>query len=284
MEGSREGLLSRCILPDLTQIQERMIVADADIIVGDRCRIGYGLHGENIAICDFCEIEGIVRAEGDLRIDNFSEVRGDVIVEGDAFLGEGVKIKGKLTVLGDMDIGDNVQIERGFEAKGWIVIRNPIPVIVYILLYLFTLLHMEREEEVERLLKELSGEEGQNIPLVLPPKTLLADDGIVTQQSFTAGSSCRLHGMIKAREIEIGEKTVHFGSLNSDGVVRIGPDVVVHGEIVSEGSVEIGAGAHIMGNIRAAVLELHEGARVDGLIMAREGLRIRREDEGRGNP
>lgn len=275
--GRAEQLLSHGFFPDGTELQERVLRTRADILIGDRCQIQYGLHGENIAICEFCRVKGPIRAEGDLRIDNFTEVEGDVIVEQDAYLGEGVKIRGRLTVLGDMDIGDNVQIEKGFEAKGWIVIRNPLPVIVYLFLYLMALLHLEREEELEKFFRALE-EEGDRAPLILPPRTTLTPEGLELPSPFSAGSGCRLHGLIRADGVEIGEKTVHFGSIRSSNHVRIGAGTEVHGEVASPGRIEIGKGAHVMGNVTGAMLELHEDARVDGLIRAGEWVRIRREE------
>jgi len=49
----------------------------------------------------------------------------------DAYLGERVTVTGRLMVSGDLDIGDDVTIEEGFEANGWIVIRNPVPTLVF---------------------------------------------------------------------------------------------------------------------------------------------------------
>jgi predicted acyltransferase (DUF342 family) len=139
----------RCTLPDHTELQERTLKTDQDIVIGDRCQIDYGLSGKDVVICEFSKINGNINANGDVRIDNWCEIAGDVVADEDAYLGEGVRIKGKLVVHGDLDIGDNVQIERGFEAKGWISIRNPMPVIVYIMMYLVALLGIEKEDELD---------------------------------------------------------------------------------------------------------------------------------------
>ncbi len=110
---------------------------------------------------------------GDVRIDNFCEIHGgDVYTTADAYLGEGgVKIKGRLIVNGgDLDIGgDNVQIEKGgFEAKGWISIRNPLPVLTYLVLYLVTLLGIEKEEEISEIMQKLFGYDDDELTEIPP--------------------------------------------------------------------------------------------------------------------
>jgi predicted acyltransferase (DUF342 family) len=193
MEITSPNLLSRGFFPDHTELQEHTLVTDSDIVVGDRCQIEYGLTGECVAVCEFSRLMGNVTAHGELRVDNFCQIQGDVTAEENAFLGEGVHIKGKLTVHGDMDIGDNVQIDRGFEAKGWIVIRNPMPVIVYLLLYLMALLKFEREEELQKFLDQMSGEDAEpETPLLIPSRTQLSMEGLTFQTPLTIGAHNRL--------------------------------------------------------------------------------------------
>ena len=157
---SSTELFKTCVLPNKTELQERNLKTKSDILVGDHCNIGYGLYGNDIAICELSTMHGDVVAEGDLRIDNFCEVHGTVICNGDAYLGEGVKIHGKLTVGGNLDIGDNVTIDKEFKALGDIAIRNPMPVVLYLLLYVMTMLHLEGEESTKKKLNELVAEDG----------------------------------------------------------------------------------------------------------------------------
>jgi predicted acyltransferase (DUF342 family) len=278
MEIESRTLLTKGLFPDHTELQEHILVTDNDIVVGDRCQIDYGLTGECVAICEFSRIRGNIIAHGELRLDNFCQVQGDVTAEENAFLGEGVHIKGKLTVYGDMNIGDNVQIDRGFEAKGWIVIRNPMPVIVYFLLYLMALLKFEREEDLEKFLGQISGEDAESeTPLLIPSRSQISMDGLTFTGPLIIGSHNRLHGTIRAESIEVGESTTIFGSLRTPGSVRIGKNSIIHGEIVSGEAVHVGQGAAILGNVFSPTLELHEESRVEGLIKAPEGLRILRK-------
>lgn len=275
MEITPPNLLSRGFFPDHTELQEHTLVTVGDIVVGDRCQIEYGLTGESVAVCEFSRVNGSLTAHGELRVDNFCQIQGDVTAEENAFLGEGVHIRGKLTVHGDMDIGDNVQIDRGFEAKGWIVIRNPMPVIVYLLLYLMALLKFEREDELQKFLNQISGEDAEpETPLIIPPRSQLTMEGLTFQTPLTVGAHNRLYGTVRAESIEIGEHTTVFGSLRSPGTVKVSENAVIHGEIVSGETVHVARGATILGNVFAPTLELHEDARVEGLIKAPEGLRI----------
>ncbi|MDI6719224.1 MAG: polymer-forming cytoskeletal protein [Methanomicrobiales archaeon] len=270
--------ISHCYLPDRTELQEHTLKTDRDLVIGDRCRIDYGLQGDDIVICEFCTINGTILAGGDVRIDNWCEVFGDVIVEEDAYIGEGVKIHGKLVVRGDLDIGDNVSIEKGFEAKGWIVIRNPIPVIMYLLLYLITVLNLDRDDKVDAVLQELFGDEEaeKEPPLRIPPGSVLNMQIFSVPQGMAIGSNCRLHGNIRGESIQIERDTTIFGSLRAIKSVAVGAGTTVHGDVSAEGSIQIEKDAHILGSASAGSLTLHEDARIDGIIKAPNGLKIQR--------
>jgi len=269
-------LFRQCSLPDSAELQERVLKTDSDIVIGDRCQIDYGLLGKDVVVCEFTKINGNIIADGDIRIDNWCEVSGDVVAEEDAYLGEGVKIRGKLIVKGDLDIGDNVQIERGFEAKGWISIRNPMPVILYLVLYLVTLLGIEKEDELDSFLNELCGEEQNSVPLMIPAGTLLNMKTFTVPGSMTIGSHCRLHGNIKAEAVSILRDTTIFGSIRAQDMISVAEGTVVHGDIIGGGNIAIGKDAHILGDVSCRKLTLHEAARVDGVIRAPEGLKIER--------
>ncbi|NLA38670.1 MAG: acyltransferase [Methanomicrobiales archaeon] len=268
-----------CTLPDNTELQERMLKTDQDIVIGDRCRIDYGLWGRKVVVCEFSRINGSITANGDVRIDNWCEISGDVIADEDAYLGEGVKIQGKLIVRGDLDIGDNVQIERGFEAKGWISIRNPMPVIVYIVMYLVAILGIEKEEELDSILEKLFGDEETpaGTPLMIPAGAVLDMQTFSVPGKMVIGSGCRLHGNIRAGSIAVREETTIFGSLHAQKDASIAPGVVIHGDLQSAGDAVIERGVHILGSVSCRGLTLHEDARVDGVIRAPGGLKIERQ-------
>ena len=271
--------LDRCLLPDRTELQEHTLVTDRMVLIGDRSRIDYGVSGAEVVIAEFCRINGAVTASGDIRIDNWTEVTGNVTTAADAFLGEGVRIAGRLSVTGDLDIGDNVQIEQGFEAHGWIQIRNPLPVIVYIMLYLMAMLRFEREDEVERFMAEVLGEDDEPIehPLVIPTGAIFDMERLEVPGEMVIGSYCRLHGNVRARTVEIGTATTLFGSVRASERVVIGAGTVIHGTVGSGGTIAVAPGAHVLGDLDGRTIEVHERALVDGTMRAPEGLRIVRD-------
>lgn len=271
--------LDRCLIPDRTELQEHTLVTDRMVLIGDHSRIDYGISGVEVVIAEFCRINGAVTAAGDIRIDNWTEVAGNVTTDADAFLGEGVRIAGRLSVTGDLDIGDNVQIEQGFEAHGWIQIRNPLPVLVYFMLYLMAMLRFEREDEVERFMAEVLGEDDGPIeqPLVVPTGAVFDMERLEVPGVMAIGSYCRLHGNVRARTVEIGTATTLFGSVRASERVVIGPGTVVHGTVASGGSIVVAPGAHVLGDLDGRMIEVHERALVDGTMRAPGGLRITRD-------
>ncbi|MDV0442063.1 acyltransferase [Methanorbis furvi] len=273
-------LFKKCILPDKTELQERILKTKNDILVGDHCDIDYGLYGNDIVICEFCKLTGDVVAEGDLRIDNFCEISGTVICNGDAYLGEGVKVHGKLTVGGNLDIGDNVFIEKEFKAFGDISIRNPMPVILYLLLYVMTMLHLDNEAEVEKTVNAMISEANSE-PLVLPPRTTMDLRYFSVSTPMEVGSSSRLHGNIKAKSLVLHNDVTLFGGVHAVRRVKVGERTAVHGDVIGH-SVRIERGADILGDVSGEKVWLHEDALVSGIIRSPGGLTIGRFEEKKG--
>jgi predicted acyltransferase (DUF342 family) len=267
-----------CFLPDGTELQEHSIKTDRNIVIGEFCQIDYGLRGADVYVGESSKIREYVWASGDARIGNWCLIGSDVIAKGDAYIGEGVKISGKLEVHGALDIGEKVEIREGFEAKGDIAIRNPMPVYLFIIIYLMTLLHIESEKELDRIIDELFSEEDEKpeIPLMIPARSKLDMKLFAVPSTMKIGKNCRLHGNIRAGSIEIAEDTVVFGSLRAKNQVRVTSGVTVHGNVESGSTVYVKKGARILGNVRAKSIVLHEDAKIDGTIEAPHGLRIER--------
>ncbi|HJJ27779.1 MAG TPA: acyltransferase [Methanocorpusculum sp.] len=273
---SASEIFNTCVLPEKTELQEHLIKTKNDVLIGDHATIGYGIYGNDVVICELCELFGDVVAEGDLRIDNFCEVHGTVICNGDAYLGEGVKIHGKLTVGGNLDIGDKVEIEKEFKAYGDIAIRNPMPVILYLLLYVITMLHIEGEEKTNKKLAELVSE-ANTTPLVLPPKTNMDLAQFAVPTPMEIGANCRLHGNLKAQSVKMLKDTTLFGSIRAVDRIKIGPRDAIHGDVAGA-RVRVERGADILGDVTGKTVWLHEDAHVSGLIRADEGLTIGRSE------
>lgn len=182
-----------CLLPDGTELQEHSIKTNRDIVVGEFCQIDYGLRGADVYVGESTKIREYVWAEGDARIGNLCEIGSDVIAKQDAYIGEGVKIAGRLVVSGTLDIGENVEIGQGFEATGEIAVRNPMPVLIFILIYLMTMLKIENERELDRILDNLFTEdEGKvEVPLMIPARSRLNMKVFSVPSSMKIGRKCR---------------------------------------------------------------------------------------------
>ena len=273
---SSSELFKTCYLPDKTELQERNLKTKHDILIGDHCDIGYGLYGDDIVISELSTMHGDIVAEGDLRIDNFCEVFGTVLCNGDAYLGEGVKIHGKLNVGGNLDIGDNVVIDKEFKAYGDIAIRNPMPVVLYLLLYVMTMLHLEGEEAARKRVESIISEVNA-APLVLPPKTTMDLRYFSVPTPIDIGSNCRLHGNIRAQSVKIRKDTTLFGSVQATQRIKLGPRTAIHGDVVGQ-NIRVERGADVLGDVAGKTVWLHEDARVSGVIKATDGLTIGHTD------
>ncbi|HUH78374.1 MAG TPA: polymer-forming cytoskeletal protein [Methanoregula sp.] len=268
-----------CLLPDGTELQEHSIKTDRNIVIGEFCQIDYGLRGADVYVGESSKIREYVWANGDVRIGNWSEIGGDVIAKQDAYIGEGVKISGRLVVSGALDIGEKVEIAEGFEARGEIEVRNPMPVFMFILVYLMTLLKIQNEKELDRILDELFSEEEEEkmkVPLMIPARSKLNMKLFAVPSTMKIGKGCRLHGNIRAGSIDVKQDSVIFGSLRARNRITVVAGVTVHGNVESGSTVYVRKGAHILGDVIANSIVLHEEAKVDGTISAPHGMRIER--------
>lgn len=267
-----------CLLPDGTELQEHSIKTNRDIVIGEFCQIDYGLRGADVYVGESSKISEYVWANGDARIGNLCEIGSDVIAKQDAYIGEGVKINGRLVVSGTLDIGEKVEIKEGFEATGAIEVRNPIPVFMFILIYFMTMLKIQNEKELDRIIDNLfSEEEGKKeIPLMIPARSKLNMKLFAVPSTMKIGKNCRLHGNIRAGSIDVQQNTVIFGSLRAKNQIRVVEGVTIHGNVESGSTVYVKKGAHILGNVIAKAIVLHEEAKIDGIIQAPHGMRIER--------
>lgn len=277
-ERSAKNWHNHCLLPDGTELQEHSLKTDRDIVIGEFCQIDYGLRGADVYVGESSKIGEYVWANGDARIGNWCEIGNDVIAKEDAYIGEGVRINGRLEVNGALDIGEKVEIQEGFEAKGNIEVRNPMPVFMFIIIYLMTLLRIENEKELDKILDGLLSEEEdtREIPLMIPSRSKLNMKLFAVPSTMKIGRKCRLHGNIRAGSIDIQQDTVIFGSLRAKNRISVVDGVTVHGNVESGSTVYVKRGAHILGDVIARSIVLHEDAKIDGTITAPHGMRIER--------
>jgi len=268
-----------CLLPDGTELQEHSIKTDRNIVIGEFCVIDYGLRGNDVIVGDSTKIREYIWAEGDARVGNWCEIGSDVVAKQDAYIGEGAKIGGKLKVAGTLDIGERVEIREGFEATGAIEVRNPMPVLIFILIYFMTLLQIQREEDIDRILTDLFSDDEEDfvMPLMIPSRSKLNMSLFAVPSTMRIGKKCRLHGNIRAGSIDVQQDTVVFGSLRAKRGITVAGGTANHGNVESAGEVVVLKGAHILGNVIAKAIRMHEEARIDGTIEAPHGLRIERD-------
>ncbi len=275
----RSDPLAELVVPDGTTVEEHAIVTGSDVIIGTQSTIALGVRGRNVIAGEQVSFEGDIEASSDCRLDMWCTVDGNVLVGENAYIGERVEIDGQLVVAGDLDIGDDVEITDGFDANGWIVIRNPVPTLVFLFTYLTHLLHLGEEDMAEDVLSEVfEGHDEQ--PLVIPKNATVGDDAWRVSTPARVGDDCRLHGNLRAESIAVGEDSECFGSLRARESITVEQGTTVHGDVTTRGgSVEIATEAHVRGDIACEQLRLHEGAVVEGAMRTRGEMTIVQERE-----
>jgi len=267
------------VIPDNTKFEEKTIVTNGDVVIGDRCLINFGIKTDGrIFIGEHAIIEGNLNANKDIRVDIFSNIGGNVKSGGNVYFGEKVKVKGKLSLDGDLDVGDSVEIDKGFEAKGWINIRSPIPVVIYIFIYLLQLLKMGHSEEIDRILEEIEENDGDTIPisenfLFIPNNSIVGVQKSKVEYSLRVGKKSRLIGNYELKgSVFIDDKSTIYGTLKSTGDIFCGKKTIVQGNINTNGNVRIEDKSSIAGNISGEKIFLSKTATVNGELFAKQGI------------
>ena len=271
--------LSELSIPDGTTVEEHDLVTDGDVVVGGQSTVEFGVRGRSVIADERVRFGGHIEAEGDCRLDMWCDVADNVLVGEDAYIGERVHIGGELRVAGDLDIGDEVDIEEGFEANGWIVIRNPMPTIVFLFVYLSQLLRIGEDEAAEEVVSEMLAEDDEYEPLLIPRGASVSDDAWRVSTPAVVGDDCRLHGNIRAETVEVGRDNVVFGSLRARGDIVLGRGSEIKGDVTTrDGDIEIGPGVKVWGDISGKTVAIHENATIDGTIRASEEMRMHTEE------
>jgi len=268
-------------IPDGTTVEEHDLVTDGDVIVGGQSTVEFGVRGRNVIAGERARFGGDIEAEGNCRLDMWCDVAGNVLVGDDAYLGERVHVGGQLMVSGDLDIGDDVEIDEGFEANGWIVIRNPVPALVFYFIVLSQLLRVGEQGAADEIAEALSGDAPED-PLVIPRGSEVSDDAWQVSTPASVGDDCRLHGNLRAESIDIGADNNVFGSLRARGDVTVAEGTRIHGDVTTRGgTVRLDPDVRVLGDVSCTDLELHEDAVVDGTIRSRGEMRIVRSEATR---
>ncbi len=267
------------VLPDNTIFQDGQISAHGDVIIGDRSLMQFGIQTDGrIFVGEHVITSGDLQSQKDIRVDIFSTIGGNITSKGNVYLGEKVSVQGKLSLDGDLDVGDNVDIQEGFEAKGWINIRSPIPMIIYVFIYLLQLLKMGHSEEIERLLNELEENEGEPIPisetfLFIPNNAIIGASKSQIDCHIHIGSGCKIVGNYTGKgDGYISDNSQISGSLSCTGDMYCGKNVVIQGNITTEKTLYLNDKVTVHGNISAERVEIAKSAVVKGTIHAKKGV------------
>ncbi len=272
----RSDPLDELVVPDGTTAEEHDLVTEGDVLVGGQSTVEFGVRARNVLAGERVEFDGGIEAEADCRLDMWCDVAENVLVGQDAYLGERVHIGGRLVVGGNLDIGDDVQIDERFEANGQILIRNPMPTIVFLFMYLTHLLRVGEEEAAEEVVSELFEDDEVDVePLVIPRSSEVSDDAWRVSTPARIGDDCRLHGNVRAREIDVGEDSNLFGSLRAQGDIHVGSGTKIHGDVTTRrGDVRIADDALVLGDVSGGDIDLENDAEVDGTLRARGEMRL----------
>jgi predicted acyltransferase (DUF342 family) len=258
-------MLEKLVIPAGTKFEEGSIVVEGDTIIGPGCSLGYGIVGKKVIVGEKTAVEGDIVGE-EVRLDSWSTVKGNIVSKGEAYIGEFASIDGKLTVYGDLEIGRNVKIKEGFEAKGLITIQNPLPVLIFLFIYLLELLRLGRLEEAEKLLET---EEFES-PLIIPENSTLNLERVKTDRDMEIMDS-KVLGNLKGRNISV-EGSEIFGSIRGREIKINGSRV--HG--AAEGKVVyVLNGSEIFGYIKADKVYMEEKCVVGGTIFGKGGVWIK---------
>ncbi|MGB0652331.1 MAG: hypothetical protein ACPGQL_03940 [Thermoplasmatota archaeon] len=274
------------VLPAGTAFEEHTIVTTGDLILGNRVKLAFGGQTDGrIFAGQGAEVGGSLQAGGDLRLDQSCHVEGDVVAAGAVYLGERCFVKGDLEVEGDLDVGDDVKVSGQLKATGWVNKRNPVPLVIYLFIYLLELLRLGQSEEVDRILKEMEEADDDEIAvgetfLYIPDESEIGLQKSLVRGGLDAGENCRILGNLTVQgDAELGEGTHLFGALRADGDVTLASEVEVQGELVAGGKVVVGHDCQVLGDLKANEVEMFPGATVDGTIVAPGGVVFRTEEK-----
>jgi Predicted acyltransferase len=276
--------LTTFIIPDNAVVDYKFIKTNAGMIIGNHSQIerdlqiGFLMAGESV------HVSGQIVSENDLRADVWCRFDKDVYSGGDAYLGEFTTINGKITVEGDLDVGKEVKLNGGFLSKGWIVVRNPLPFMVFIFLYIRELMRLGKtSEEIDKTLSEFF-EDDEEIDLekldesnlseilnrggffVIPLGTKVSLETINVPDDAVVGNECIVNSQLICKKFEGGKNLVFNGLLRSKGEVLIADGSKIKGEINTSGKLIIGKDVKIEGIVSAKSIILHETSFVEGVV------------------
>jgi len=278
---------TRLVIPSEARVFKTKIKTQYDVIISDKCEVGKSVEsGARVFIGELVKFKGSITAEDDIRIDRLTQVTKDIVGQKNVYIGERSKIGGKLLVEQNLDVGDDVEITpENVEAKGWVNIRNPIPMLYYLIILIWELIRQGKGEEVQKIIEEL---EGQNLEdfvitgdfLFIPTKAKVEKDILESKGRLNIGEDCLIKTNIKAGDdIIVDERSRIVGDIRSKGQVLLNASVEVEGEIRCDGDMEIGREVMVHGDIYCNSLKMYNDSKVEGKIHAKGRIKLLKVEE-----
>ncbi|WP_318785857.1 hypothetical protein [Methanimicrococcus hacksteinii] len=272
------------IVPDNAVIDDQKIATRTSMIIGNHAVIERDVESGFLMVGEGVHIAGEISTDDDIRADVWCKFDKNVNVGGDAYIGEFTTINGKIIVEGDLDIGKEVKLNGGFLSKGWVVVRNPLPVMVFIFLYIRALIGLGKtSEEIDKALNEMF-EDDEEIDFenmdedkmtevinrggffVIPLGSKISSESINVPEDCIVGNDCEMNTRVICKRFEGGKNLTMNGFIRSKGETLIGEGSTITGEISSSGKVIVDKNVKIDGKISAKAVWIHETSFVEGKV------------------
>ncbi len=280
---------SQYIIPPRAIFEDGKVTVEGDIVIADKSEVLWAMNTEHrIFVGEMVTLGGDLEAGGDIRIDMSCDVSGNIVGHHKVYVGPRCKIAGKLTSEGDLDIGEDVEIApENLDAQAWVNIRDPIPTMIYIVIYLLELLRRGETEQVEAILAELEAENPDDFLitgdfLFVPLGSRLTKRTAQIKGSIRVGEEAKVRGNLNAtKDVLVGMDAEVLGHVIAKRNVTIKEGAVIEGSARSKGDMDIETGVHITGDVECMTLKLHTDAKVDGTVFAQRGIRFADEESKR---
>ncbi|WP_338098860.1 polymer-forming cytoskeletal protein [Methanolapillus africanus] len=271
------------IVPDNTTFENETLKTPASMVIGNHAVIGCNLCMDTLMAGEGVQISGQVDSESDIRADVWCKFDKDVNAGGDVYLGEFTTINGKIIVAGDLDIGKEVKLNGGFLSKGWVVVRNPLPIMIFIFIYIRELIGLGKtSEEIDKALTDLFEDDeeidleklaemdlskviGLDRLLIIPIGSKISSESINVPEDAVVGNDCFLSGKIICKNFEAGKNLTMTGDIRARGDIILSEGTKVTGNI-SANKLILDKNVTVSGNINAKSVLIHETSFVDGKI------------------
>ena len=272
------------IVPNNAVINSEIIKTESGMIIGNHAEIGRNLHVGLLMAGESVHVTGQIISDADIRADVWCKFDGDIFGGGDAYLGEFTTINGKITVEGDLDVGKEVKLNGGFLSKGWIVVRNPLPIMVFVFLYIRELMRIGKtSEEIDKTLNEFF-EDDEEIDLenldeaglseilnrgrffIIPLGSKVSSENINVPEDASIGNNCVIDGSLICKKFESGKNLNFRGSLRSKGETTIADGSNFSGNLNASGKLIIGKNVKIEGHVSARSIVIHETSFIEGTV------------------